>query len=301
MLKGHQLAFSRESLQGRAFEDLRKREVNAASTLAELREQIAQATARLQPAKAKLDSLGERYPAATLAGVADNVPEAERLLGTAASATDAAAPGISAAGVSSVSSSLQEAGQAAHRATQLLDAIDKIEGHLTEAGAALERLVAETRTDLEEARVERERAPDAATGQAIIAAISRVEAVLLEVTPRSGRSDPVGGLDLLGDAVAGLDTALASARNQQQRLEHARSALTGTLVSARSQIAAARDAIASGGGLDARTRLAEAERQLMLAEVEADPVEALDTARRAVTHARDADALARFATLGRRR
>jgi hypothetical protein len=35
----------------------------------------------------------------------------------------------------------------------------------------------------------------------------------------------------------------------------------------------------------------------MLAEAEADPVEALDTARRAVTHARDADALARFDTM----
>jgi hypothetical protein len=32
----------------------------------------------------------------------------------------------------------------------------------------------------------------------------------------------------------------------------------------------------------------------MLAEAETDPVEALDTIRRAVTHARDADALARY-------
>ena len=42
------------------------------------------------------------------------------------------------------------------------------------------------------------------------------------------------GLDELNAAVAELDTALASARNQTQRLEHARTALAGTLVSAHS-------------------------------------------------------------------
>ena len=49
-----------------------------------------------------------------------------------------------------------------------------------------------------------------------------------------------------------------------------------------------------GGGADARTRLAEGQRNLLLAENEADPVEALDAARRAQTNARDADALARY-------
>jgi hypothetical protein len=46
----------------------------------------------------------------------------------------------------------------------------------------------------------------------------------------------------------------------------------------------------------ARTRLAEAERQVALAVAESDPVIALDTARRAMTHATDADALARYDT-----
>ena len=97
-----------------------------------------------------------------------------------------------------------------------------------------------------------------------------------------------------------MTSALASARNQAQRLEHARTAYVGTLVSARSQIAVARAFIGSrGGGVDARTRLSEAERQLMLAEATTDPVEALDTVRRAVTHARDADALARYDAMGR--
>jgi hypothetical protein len=52
-------------------------------------------------------------------------------------------------------------------------------------------------------------------------------------------------------------------------------------------------------GADARTRLAEAERQLGIARREADPVSALDAARRAAARASDAEALAHFAALHR--
>ncbi len=105
----------------------------------------------------------------------------------------------------------------------------------------------------------------------------------------------MGQLDRLGDARAQLGGALASARNQQQRFDHARAAYEGTLVAARSQISVARELIGhEGASARARTRLAEAERQLMIAEAETDPVEALDAIRRSVTHARDADALARY-------
>ena len=54
----------------------------------------------------------------------------------------------------------------------------------------------------------------------------------------------------------------------------------------------------AGVGADARTRLAEAQRQLMLAQNESDPVNALDIARRAQTDARDADALAKYSAGG---
>jgi chromosome segregation ATPase len=223
------------------------------------------------------------------------VDAAASLLESATRAADTIAPRISSAGVSDVSDELQDAAHDAHRARQLLDAIDRTAADLAGAGAALAELVRDSESDLADAKRQLEAAPDADTGEAIIRAISSVETALT-----TGRQslDPVAELDRVGAAVAELDLALASARNQQQRLEHARAALAGTLVSAKSQIAEARNYIGSrGGGVDARTRLAEAERQLMLAEAAADPVEALDTARRAVTHARDADALARFDTM----
>jgi hypothetical protein len=66
-------------------------------------------------------------------------------------------------------------------------------------------------------------------------------------------------------------------------------------VSARTQISSVEDYIGShGGGAGSRTKLAEAKRELVIAENESDPVAALDAARRAQNRARDADDLARY-------
>ncbi len=276
--------------QDASFAGLRKLEVNAAGTLADLRSRIAAGTARLAPARETLAALATSYAPSTFAAVATNVDDAEHALGEATAGTDAAAPAISATGVNDVSDALDRAGQAAHRADQLLDAVDRTARDLAAAAAALDTLRTGTRTDLVEAAAERDKAPDAETTQGIIDAMALVEKALA-----GDSTDPVAALDRIGEAVAQLDLALASARNQASRLAHAKAAYEGTLVSATSQIAAVREYIGShGAGVGARTRLAEAERQYELAQAATDPVEALDTIRRAVTHARDADALARY-------
>lgn len=276
--------------QDASFAGLRKLEVNAAGTLADLRSRIAAGTARLAPARETLAALATSYAPSTFAAVATNVDDAEHALGEATASTDAAAPAISATGVNDVSDALDRAGQAAHRADQLLDAVDRTARDLAAAAAALDTLRTGTRTDLVEAAAERDKAPDAETTQGIIDAMALVEKALA-----GDSTDPVAALDRIGEAVAQLDLALASARNQASRLAHAKAAYEGTLVSATSQIAAVREYIGShGAGVGARTRLAEAERQYELAQAATDPVEALDTIRRAVTHARDADALARY-------
>ena len=278
--------------QDKAFASLRAREVDAADTLREVRARIQSTSNRLAATRAALGELARMHGAATVASVSGNADAASELLAVATAAADAAAPGISDAGVSSVASTLQQAAEAAHEADQLLDAVDSTAVELAEASTALTTLRARTRDDLVEAQRKLTDAPDPATAQGIIDAMAGVEAAL-EVP--SAPSNPVDTLDAIGAAVARLDLALASARNQAQRLEHARAAYEGTLVSAKSQISVVRAYIGkNGGGVAARTRLAEAERQLMLAEAATDPVEALDTVRRAVTHARDADALARY-------
>jgi len=124
-------------------------------------------------------------------------------------------------------------------------------------------------------------------------ALNALESVLGSLA----QGDPAASLGLLETSVAELDGTLATARNQAKRLEHASTALVGVLVSARSQIAATQDFITSRRGdvgADARTRLAEAQRLLEVAEAQSDPVAALDTARSSASYSRDADALARF-------
>jgi chromosome segregation ATPase len=289
------------SAQDRDFAALRSAELNAPATIKSLRERIAISTKRLQDAPTVLSRLSEQYDPDIEKRNAPSSATAKDQLDAAGAAVNAAEKGISPAGVNDVVDDLKAAEDAERKATVLLDAIDALAKRLDDAASALDALVATTKTDLVEARKQRESAPDPETGGAIVEAISVVESTLAAIAAAKAPANPLPNLDALGESVAQLDTALASARNQAERLDHARTALVGTLVNAKSQISTVRAFITVGAGRvgpDARTRLAEAERQLMLAQNEADPVAALDTARRAVTCARDADDLAHYDAMG---
>jgi hypothetical protein len=276
--------------QDAAFRARRRSEGNAADTLAALVDRIETTSARVPDARALADRLGREYAASVVAAVRDAPAVAEREV--EAARTGAAAISVSASGVNAVGDAIESAAQAAHRADQALESLERTASELDAARAGVDALRTATRTDLDEARAQRDSAPDAETARGIIDAMTAVESALV-ASP--GPVDPFAELDRIGAAVAGLDLALASARNQADRLRHARAAYESTLISATSQLSVVRALIGSrGGGVSARTRLAEAERQYALATTESDPVEALDTIRRAVTLARDADALARF-------
>jgi predicted nucleic acid-binding Zn-ribbon protein len=306
--------------QNSAFTALRRSEADSPARLAALREGIVTTRAQLRSSADTLERLTTRYSPTTVAGIRGNIATAERLLGEASDRADDAEARISNTGVNRssvtaaaapVSTELDAAAALVHNARSSLAAIDDRAAELAQAESTLAALMTDTRTDLGEAKAMRDNAPDAESGARVLSAITGVEAALASLPPvtalasaptgamaslgEAASVDPVGGIERLGSAVAQLDTALASARNQQQRLEHARTALVGALVAARSQIGEAKSYMAGNrAGVDARTRLAEAERQLMLAESESDPVEALDAARRSATSARDADALARY-------
>lgn len=280
-----------------SFTERRSAELEAPKALGSLSDGIDRATDRIAPARATLARLAAEYRPRVGAEHEDAVAEAERHLASAKQTVAAATTQLSPSGVNAVTGEVATANRAVARATALLDSIDTLETELDNAAAAVTTLVAATRTDLAEAREQRDSAPDADSGAAILDAVDGVERVLGEIASATRPSDPIDSLGRLNAAIATLDSALATARNQAQRLEHARLALAGTLVSARSQLAAAKGFIGAGGkrvSADARARLSEAERELAHAEAEADPVEALDAARRAVTNARDADALARY-------
>ena len=286
--------------QDRDFSRLRGAEADSPARIADLRARIAAERADLAATAGTRERLLASYDPALL-GADDPVAAATAALDAAAESLDDAEARIAPSGVNTVGGLLEDAEGSLRRAAGVQQAQRQLGARLDAAASALDSLVDSTERDLAEARLQRDAAPDADTGAAIIGAVADVEKTRSAV---GASRDPVAGLDALTTAVAALDTALASARNQTQRLEHARSALVGTLVSARSQIAALKSLVADGGrgvGAEARTRLAEAERQLMLAEAETDPVEALDVARRAVTHARDGEALAHYDAMQRGR
>lgn len=282
--------------QDAQFRALRGDEASASGTLADVRQRIADLTARLPHANTRIDELASRFAGTAFAAVRDHPENAERLIRQASTAADEVEGAISASGVNAVSERLAAATAQLHEADRLLDAIETTAADLEHASATLAARRDALRADLAEARAEVDRAPDADSAEAILQALGRLEAL-----EPARHEHPVADLNRLEDAIADLDLALAGARNQTQRLAHARAAYAGTLLTARSQLDVARELVARGGvGVDARTRLAEAERQLTLAAAETDPVAALDTVRRAVTHARDAEALARYDTMGRR-
>lgn len=274
------------------FKQLRQSEADAPDTIAKLRRNLAGARDRRAGSAGTFAELKKAYPDDTIAVVAGNLDGADKALDAAGASLDDADAGVAAK--TSVTDQLSAAESSIHDATQLLDAIDRRRDELAKAVAGIQAIETEEKVSLEAARQLRDAPPDPDSGAAVNVAISALEDRLAAVTAK-GRRDPVADLDSLVDASDKLDIAVAAARNQQRRLEGARSALAGALVSARTQLAAVSDYIgAHGAGADARTRLAEGQRNLTIAENEADPVEALDAARRAQTNARDADALARY-------
>jgi hypothetical protein len=122
--------------------------------------------------------------------------------------------------------------------------------------------------------------------------VAGVEAALAQVKIeiQGGKIDPIATLDRVEKAHQALDQSLSGIRDQQEQARRAQAALQQTIMAAQSQISATSDYIAArrgGVGTEARTRLAEAQRNLdyALSISSNDPVTAL-------TYAQQAQALA---------
>lgn len=288
---------ARETVQAEAarFAELRRSEASAPETLKLIRAQLAAVEARTPDAQKVLAELRSGYVDSAVHPVADNLERAMRAVAVARAAADEADAAVAASRVTAVSDALAAAQQRGREAALLLDAIEHRRDELAAAVAEITTLAAEQKTALERARTLRDSPPDPDSSEAVNAAIAALEGELAAIDG-TGKRDPVAELDRLVDADDALDVAMSAAQNQQRRLDGARGALSGALVSARAQISSVEDFISSrGGGAHSRTKLAEAKRELVIAENESDPVAALDAARRAQNRARDADDLARYA------
>ena len=288
-------ALDRLSKERGVLDELRGSERSAVADLGRVRELIAATHPQLESSAQTVSTLEREFAASAIAPIAENVTRASRLLEAAAAQAETAESRIDPAGVNDVSTHVHNAERDVERARHLVDAVTALAERLRQASGRLDAVISAAQTEIDTARLARDAGSGGTAGEAIGNAIGDVERVL-RALPVNLR-DPNVSISRIEASLDSLDTALAAARSHQQRLNHARDALIGALLTARSQIDVTRAYIAGsrgGAGADARTRLAEAERLLELASAESDPLIALDTARSSATYSRDADALARY-------
>ncbi|WP_438854040.1 hypothetical protein [Agromyces sp. M3QZ16-3] len=275
-------------------------ERGAADETPALHERARRLDGRRADAASALERLGTRFSAAALAGAQGSLARADHDLAAATAALDDAARRLADAPGEPVAGLNGRAAHALQRAEGELDRVEHVELDLARATEEAGREAADLDAELIAARSERDRASDPEAGAALAAAIGDLSPLLVGREHRA--DDPFAERDRLRAARDRLEAARATARRAEDRLDGARGALPGAIAIAESQIRVAAEALERArafAGADARTRLAEAERQLGIARRESDPVAALDAARRAASRASDAEALAHFAALHR--
>jgi len=278
----------------------RAAERHAVDDLPALRDRERRLVARRADAASALERLGSRFSASALAGAQGSLARADHDLAAAATALEEAARRIAEAPGEPVADLLAGAAHALQRSDGELDRVEHVELDLARAVEDAGRDAADLDAELLAARRERDAVADADAGAALAVAIGELSPLLVGREHRA--DDPFAERDRLRAARDRLEAARATARRAQDRLDGARGALPGAIAIAESQIHVAGEALERArafAGADARTRLAEAERQLGIALRESDPVAALDAARRAASRASDAEALAHYAALHR--
>lgn len=288
IIRTSRAADERLDAQVAAFDKLRDLEARAPEYIGGLATRLTALHARLPQAEQAWTALRARYADAAVAPVADNLEQARTLLGVAGAEvadarTDLAGKGAAAAVVSG------RAGEdAMTQAETLLDGLTRRDTELAAAAARIPAARADLSQDLAEART---------MGESTAGVVARAEAALTAADAAAGgaRPDPIGALRLLDEANTALEQGLRQARDAQDQARKAAAALDQALLTARSAVAAAEDFITTrrgAVGTTARTRLAEAQRNLQLAGG-TDPVAALRAAQQADALAQEALRLAR--------
>ncbi|WP_136709585.1 hypothetical protein [Agromyces sp. H66] len=228
----------------------------APEIIAGVRADAARLRARIPHARETVDRLGVRYAPAALAQVESNPAEAEQLLGFAEHSAGVAERRREAGQREQANLALEASTEAVRRAATLLDAVETFEIEALRAESTLAAIVEDSRGDLVAALKEPQ-------SPAVGRAMAELQRALASLPPVGINTDPFTQLDRLREANAGLDAAIAAARERAARpippLEHVRHAIDD----ADRQLAVARDVIAGHRGwigADARTRLAESER-----------------------------------------
>jgi hypothetical protein len=288
-------ADGRLDAQVAAFDRLRSLEANAPAFVDGLAKRLTTVQQRVPAVAQAWATLHGRYASTASAPVAGNVEQATQLIAGAATEIEQARAELVQPGPAVAVVSGRAAEDALTQAETLLDGIGRREAELVDAAQRFAGAKAEISQDLAEARALA--AQPGQIGARVGPLVARAEAAIAaaEQASAAAQPDPFEALRLLDEANTALDAGIADARAEQDRARRAAAALEQALLTARSSVAAAQDFVTTRRGAvggSARTRLAEAQRHLQLAQPGGDPAAALREAQIADQMAQEALRLA---------
>lgn len=258
--------------QVEAFDALRDMERRIDSILPDLGGRVEQLQARLTTSQATTEALQGRWPPAALAPLTRNLDEAAQRITFAAQSVQAGTAMLAAERSGAVAHA-RAAEEAIGQATTLLDNVDRAPEILDLAQRAIAALVAESERDIAEA----ERLglpPEVASTHTFAVETLRWARTAID----SGNYDPIATRRALEESDSALEKALVPLREATESRRRAEALLATTTDAARMSIQAADDFIATrrgAVGAEARTRLAQAQREYAEGQAATDPVEAL--------------------------
>lgn len=284
--------------QTEAFETLRDLVINAPSRLDGLTEQYVELTARISPAEQRLAELHHEFDPAALASVSGNVAAAKERL-TFADRNISSARDLAARSMSGQQTGLVDAVRAAEaalgQARALLDAVDNAASDIRHAVAALSSVTDDIQSGIKRANEQLQHTKSPHTGA--LGAARDAAARALEGAHGSGSADPLAAFARLTKADADLNRLLGALAEEQATADRLSRSFEQASFTAESRVRAVSDYIDTRRGSigpEARTRLAEAKRQLETAHEKksTDLTEAIGYANAASTLAANAQSLA---------
>ncbi|MEZ0111590.1 putative membrane protein YgcG [Catenulispora sp. EB89] len=291
-------ANTRLDAEAKSFDRLRALVEHAPAALSAATEAASAQTARVSAAAAHLQQLRTTYADSATAPVVGHPQQIADRLAFANESLSAARTSLDGNDRRRAAVLIRGAEAGVEQAGLLLDAIDRRSAELDAAAAKLPAALAEMDSDLADAHGLSASQGAAAASADLAGRAARARQVLTTLRQEmAGRYDPIDALRRAEEADALLDEALDAVREREQNDRRARSLLEQATLTARSEIAAAEDFVATRRGAvgsQARTRLAEAKRLLQQSAAAAgsDPSQALALAQQADGRARQAMAAA---------
>ena len=283
--------------QREAFAQLRDLVINAPSRLDTLTQQLVDLTARLEPAGQTLARLTSQFAETALVSVAENIDEARQRLTFAEQNIDTARDLVArpAGQQGGLVDGIHAAEAALGQARTLLDAVDSAATDINRAVAGMPAAIADTQNGISTAGAQLAQGSIAVTDALSAARDAAVAAVAHAQS--DGTADPLGAFTRLTQADAELDRLLADVAEERETAERLTRIYDQALFTGQSRVRAVSDYIDTRRGVvgpQARTRLAEAVRQLQAAQDKraSNLTEAIAHANGAATLAAQAQSLA---------